>query len=70
MTFDEFNRDIEDGIKEYPPNWRYGQKVFNYVDEKYGVARKVQYLDNVDCFYNDGFVQSFIICAYRRLVKI
>ena len=68
MTIDEFTQDIEDGIKEYPSNWRYGQKVFNYVDEKYGVADLVRFLDKIDCFYNDELAVNFIICAYRRIV--
>ena len=47
-------------MKELYPYYRWGQAVFNYVDEYLGVARKVQFEDNVDCFYNDDAVDSFI----------
>ena len=47
-------------MKELYPYYRWGQAVFNYVDEYFGVARKVQFEDNVDCFYNDDAVDSFI----------
>lgn len=47
-------------MKELYPYYRWGQAVFNYVDEYFGVARKVQFEDNVDCFYNDDAVDAFI----------
>lgn len=47
-------------MKELYPYYRWGQAVFNYVDEYLGVARKVQFEDNVDCFYNDDEVDAFI----------
>ena len=47
-------------MKESYPYYRWGQAVFNYVDEYFGVARKVQFEDNVDCFYNDDAVDAFI----------
>ena len=47
-------------MKELYPYYRWGQAVFNYVDEYLGVARKVQFEDNVDCFYNDDAVDAFI----------
>ena len=47
-------------MKELYPYYRWGQAVFNYVDEHLGVARKVQFEDNVDCFYNDDAVDAFI----------
>ena len=47
-------------MKELYPYYRWGQAVFNYVDEFLGVARKVQFEDNVDCFYNDDAVDAFI----------
>ena len=47
-------------MKELYPYYRWGQTVFNYVDEYFGVARKVQFEDNVDCFYNDDAVDAFI----------
>ena len=47
-------------MNELYPNYRWGQAVFNYADEYLGVARKVQFEYNVDCFYNDDAVDAFI----------
>lgn len=68
LTFEEFRKDILDNIDNCPRNWRYGQKVFNYVEDMYDVARNVQYIDNIDCFYNDELVEPFIKCAYNEYV--
>lgn len=64
MTFNEFKTSILKGIEGLPKNWRYGQKVFNYVEEYFGVAREVQFARNVDCFYNNDLVNEFIVNAY------
>ena len=56
-------------MKELYPYYRWGQAVFNYVDEYFGVARKVQFEDNVDCFYNDDAVDAFIEKALDALGK-
>ena len=52
--------DDSNKMKELYPYYRWGQAVFNYVDECLGVARKVQFEYNVDCFYNDDAVDAFI----------
>ena len=67
MTLQEFKNDIFSGIKELPENWRKGQKVFNYIDRKYGVARTVQFDRGVDCFYNDDLIDKFIEESYKCL---
>ena len=67
MTFEEFKNDIYSGIKELPENWRKGQKVFNYIDKKYGVARTVQFDRGIDCFYNDDMIDKFIEESYKCL---
>lgn len=67
MNKDEFKRDVLDIIKNYPDNWRLGQKVFNYIDIKYDVARAVQFEDGIDCFYNDEYIDPFIDACYKRL---
>lgn len=67
MNLNEFKQEIDFGIQDYPNNWRYGQKVFNYLDIKYKVARTVQFSDEVDCYYDDSKVDSFIEKAYNRL---
>jgi hypothetical protein len=46
---------------EKPKQWREGQFVFNRVDELYGVARHVQFIDHVDCFYDDSQIDEFLI---------
>lgn len=69
MTQEEFKKFILEEIKVYPDNWRFGQKVFNYIDEYYGVARDVQFKDRVDCFYNDDMVDEFIEKSYNRIYK-
>ena len=51
-----------------PQNWRQGQFVFNRVEELFGdVARKVQFKDHVDCFYNDDMIDNFIDKVCIRL---
>lgn len=50
------------------PEYRKGQAVFNYIEETYGnVARKVQFEDNVDCFYNDEQIVPFLNKVKERL---
>lgn len=67
MTYEEFRGDVFKNIKDLPNNWRKGQKVFNYIDDKYNVARKVQFEHHVDCFYNDNLIEDFIKIAYKEL---
>ena len=43
------------------------KKVFNYIDSKYRVARKVQFDYGVDCFYRDDLIDKFIETAYKFL---
>lgn len=69
LTFEEFRNEILESIEELPSSWRYGQKVFNYIDSAYGVARDVQFFDNIDCFYNDEYVDSFIKLSYDRWIS-
>jgi len=65
MTLEQFRRSIFYHIRKFPKDWRKGQKVFNYIDAKYGVARFVQLADDVDCFYNDDNIDEFIKLAYK-----
>lgn len=64
MIFPVFKNEVLEGIKEYPSDWRYGQKVFNYVDYKYNVARTAQHEYGVDCFYDDSVVDEFLKKCY------
>lgn len=61
---------IEDVMKHMvnrPDYIRKGQAVFNYIDEKYKVARIVQFNDKIDCFYNDDMIYNFIEAAYKHI---
>lgn len=69
MTLEEFKKDVLGSMDKLPSNWRNGQKVFNYIDKKYGVARIVQFHDGVDCFYNDKAIDKFIEESYKRYVE-
>lgn len=66
MTVEGLKQEIYDWMPNKPKNWREGQAVFNYVDEVYGVARTVQFHENVDCFYDDSKIDLFI----EKAVKI
>ena len=67
MTYEEFREDVLNGIKTFQNDWREGQKVFNYIDFKYRVARKVQFDYGVDCFYRDDLIDKFIETSYKLL---
>ena len=67
MTFEEFKEDVLNNIESLPNSWRKGQKVFNYIDWTYKVARKVQFDDKIDCFYNDQHIDNFIKQCYNKL---
>ena len=55
MTYKDFITEIWSNVDNCPKSWRKGQKVFNVIEELYGnVAREVQFIDGVDCFYDDS----------------
>lgn len=65
-TFEQFKQEVMNyAYNERPKYWRIGQAVFNYVDAAYGVARKVQFEQHVDCFYNDEQINSFLQKSYE-----
>ena len=67
FTLEDFRNEVLSEMKDKPKAWRDGQFVFNYIDEKYNVARYVQFVDRVDCFYNDENINSFIVKCYEAL---
>lgn len=68
ITFEEFIQDIEQQLENKPKEWRVGQFVFNYIEEKYGsVAREVQFQDRIDCFYDNDKIKEFVEVVYKRL---
>lgn len=69
LTHGEFVEDVLQAVVSRPAEWRIGQTVFNYIDEKYGVARDVQFYRGIDCFYDDSKVECFIHAAYKELKK-
>ena len=67
MTYEEFKADVFKNIKNLPDNWRNGQKVFNYIESKYKIARIVQFDCGIDCFYRDDLIDKFLEKAYELL---
>ena len=67
MTLEVFRNEVLTAMDSKPKNWRDGQFVFNYIDEKYGVARSVQFIDGVDCFYDDSKIEDFISRSYEYI---
>ena len=45
IDYDDFKEDVLTAMKNKPKDWRDGQFVFNYINEKYGVARYVQFIE-------------------------
>ncbi|MBP5722873.1 MAG: hypothetical protein J6X18_04790 [Bacteroidales bacterium] len=57
----------------YRPSFiRRGQQVFNSVENHYGseVARSVQFVDGVDCFYDDSQIEEFLEHAYQVYCRL
>jgi hypothetical protein len=67
MKLEEFKREVLSALENKPKQWRKGQYVFNYIDNKYGVARYVQFVDEVDCFYDDKQIDKFIIRSFKAI---
>jgi len=68
MKYKEFVKQIWDAVEECPDNWRKGQKVFNVMETLYGdVARQVQFINKVDCFYDDKQIEPFIDQCWIRV---
>ena len=66
MTMEELRNQIFS--VPIPKNWRKGQFVFNRVEDLFGdVARKVQFIDRVDCFYIDSKIDDFLSQVLIRL---
>lgn len=71
LSLEEFVRQVSDRVTQTrSPHERLGQAVFNYVERTFGdVARKVQFDDCIDCFYNDDAIADFLAAVYDRLIK-
>ena len=65
--FNKFEALCKEQLVNKPANWRDGQTIFNFVDEVFGVARHVQFKNNVDCFYDDRYIDEFIKKSYAAI---
>lgn len=70
LSYNAFVSDVLRLADECPRTWRKGQSIFNIVDTKYGVARKVQFTDGIDCFYDNNQIEPFLEAAYRRYQEL
>ena len=68
--FKDHVKHIAKSIIEESPHIRYGQAVFNYVDEKYRVARIAQFDYGIDCFYDDTKVEQFLDKCYELIKTV
>lgn len=68
--FGESIKAIANSIVRENPHIRFGQAVFNYVDERYGVARIAQFDYGVDCFYDDTKVEQFLDKCYELIKTV
>lgn len=68
LSFKEFRSKILEASKNKSEHLRKGQFIFNYIEYIYGeVAREVQFIDDIDCFYDDDLIDAFITACYLRL---
>lgn len=63
-NYEDFKDLVMKKVGECPRCWRKGQAVFNVVDEQFNVAREVQFVDNVDCYYDDTKIEEFLRHAW------
>lgn len=69
MTKELFYSDIMYAVFEKPRYWRNGQTVYNYVNAKYKIADLIRDDYNINCFYDDSQIMSFINKAYELINK-
>lgn len=61
-----------------PEHLRKGQYIFNWIDEHYqipehfnfkngSIARQVQFIDKIDCFYDDSKIDEFLDACLIRI---
>lgn len=70
QSFKEFKEEVLNEVQKCPKKWRKGQAVFNVVDAQYGIARAVQFVQGVDCFYVDDNIDDFLKAAYDIYKKV
>lgn len=67
MTFEELRNEVLKKSESRPKWSRKGQFVFNYMDEQYGIARYVQFVEGVDCYYDDTQIDTFLVKCFEKL---
>lgn len=67
FKLEDFRTEVLSALESKPEKWRDGQFVFNYIDATYGVARHVQFVEGVDCFYDDAQIDEFIVRSYKEI---
>lgn len=67
-SLSEFRTEILTEMENRAKHLRKGQFVFNYIDANYGVARYVQFIEGIDCFYNDDKIDQFIDKCYVTMI--
>ena len=67
ITYEEFKNECLAVAENRSHYLRKGQAIFNYVDEKYDVAREAQFVHGIDCYYLDDKIDEFIKCTYNIL---
>ena len=60
---------IPDGISGEYVCVNFNEEYRRYIDEKYGVARYVQFVEGIDCFYDDDQIIPFIYSSYVALTR-
>lgn len=65
-----------------PAHIRKGQYIFNWIDEHYQyktslnnygvstIARDVQLIDRIDCFYDDSKIDEFLDACIKRINEL
>lgn len=65
---ENLKKTILEGLKNKPKELRDGQFIFIYIDKHYyGIAKTVQYIDDIDCFHNNDKIDRFIKACYERI---
>lgn len=67
ITYEEFKNECLTVAENRHSHIRKGQAIFNYVDEKYDVAREAQFVHGIDCYYLDDKIDELIKCTYNIL---
>lgn len=69
QTNDSIRFVLFEKLKDKPQEWRDGQAIMNYASELYPKEVEVLSGTNVDCFYDDQKIESFIEALEFELKK-